>query len=546
MIHYLSSAEPAILMSIFKPILFGIVLGFWGRVVGYLDKDLAHYYLPRRMWNLIQISAGLLAFFLWLMIPSFFLGLLLALVILGGTIVSYVMFRNGKLQESERWTFDPKSWFKEKYAAAAHAAAQARAQIAFTTKAGVRQDVPVGDKNPAAIAHAKVEELLTFALPRGAQRVDLIVGAQKAVASATVDGVVYKLPEMENKVGLGVVDYLKGLAKLDVEDRRKKQVGEVYLEEGEKKNSHLLRLTTIGSTREISLSLLVNPNRSVAMRLQDLGLLPQQFKALEPVIKSKGKTVIVTCPPGHGMTTTLYGCINMHDPYTQSIVTLEEDVAYEVEGVTHTRLEPGADPATAAKTLAALTRRDPSVLMVAKLADVASAKLIADNANDIRFYAGMKGEDTFSLLKTWIKAVGDMKKAADSLAAVIAPRLVRKLCTACRVPFKPDPAMLQKMNLPPEKVGQLYKASGKVMVNNKEETCPDCLGMGFRGRTGVFEVMVLDNDARKLVAAGQLDQLRAHLRKQRMLWLQEAALMKVVEGVTAVAEISRALAKEGA
>ncbi len=339
----LANADTAVLMSVFKPIVVAIVLGLWATVVGRLDKDLAQFFLPRRMWNLILLLAGVLAFAVWLFIGSFWIGMPLALAIIVGSLVGYVQFRNPKVREDQRWTFDPKTWVGEKVAAKRYAEAQQNAMIAFTNKAGVRQDVPTGEKNPLTAAHLKIEEILGFALPRGAQRINLSIGAQKATAAAIIDGVTYALPDMDNKAGLAVLDYLKGLAKLDIEDRRKKQVGELYLEAGAEKKSHLVRLSTIGSTREITATLMVDPNKSVAMRLQDMGLLPAQFKALEPVLKSKGRAVLVACPPGNGMTATLYACINMHDPYTESVVTLEDEVAYEVEGVTHTLIAPGAD-----------------------------------------------------------------------------------------------------------------------------------------------------------------------------------------------------------
>lgn len=541
----LANADTAVLMSIFKPIVVTIVLGFWATAVGRIDKDLLQHFFPRRQWNMILMLSGVLGFALWLFVGSFWIGLPIALLVLGGSLVAYVQFHNKRVREEHQWSFNPKTWAGEKFAAKRFADAQQRAVIAFTTKAGVRQDVPTGDKNPQAIAHQKAEEILGFALPRGAQRIDLTVGAQKATAVVIVDGVAYPAPEMDNKTGVLMLDYLKGIAKLDVEDRRKKQVGELYLESGAEKKSHLIRVITIGSTREISATLLVDPNKQVAMRLQDLGLLPAQLKSLEPVLKETGKAVLVTCPPGNGMTTTLYACINQHDPYTQSVVTLEDEVAYEVEGVTHTVIKPGSDAQAISQALLVLTRRDPSVIMVSKVSDVPTAKVVAGSAGEIRIYAGMKGEDTFGSLKTWIKSIGNPKDAAATLAAIISPRLVRKLCTTCRIPFKPDPAALQKMNLPPDKVQQLYKPGGKVMVKKEEQVCNDCQGMGYKGRTGVFEVMVLDDDARKLIAQGQLDQLRAHLRKQRMLWLQEAALTRVVEGVTSIAEIGRALSKEG-
>ncbi len=543
MMHLLAQAETFVLVSIFKPILFAIFLGLWGAAVGRIDKDLEYFYLPRRKWNLINMLTGVVAFGTWLLLPSFWIGMPVAIVVAGGELIGYVKFRNSKVAENKRWVFDPKGWLAAKRDAASRAAAQERANIAFTTKVGVRIEVPAGN-DPSAEAHAKLEEIFGFAFPRGAQRIDINVGAKTATTAITVDGFTYPQPEMDPKSALQVVDYLKSTAKLDVEDRRKKQVGELYLEEGDAKNSHLLRLITIGSTQDITATLMIDPNKSVAMRLQDLGLLPAQLKALEPVLADAKGAVIVTCPSGHGMTTTLYACINQHDPYTQSIMTLEEEVPYEVEGVTHTRIAPGAEPAKIAESVNTLVRRDPQVVMVHKVADVPTAKAVAGAAGEVRFYIGMKQEDTFGALKTWIKATGGGKQGADGLAAIVACRLVRKLCTTCRAPFTPDPEVLKKMNLPPDKVKQLYKPSGKIVAKNAEETCPDCQGMAYRGRTGVFEVMVLDDAARGLIAQGQLEPLRAHLRKGRMLWLQEAALTKVVEGVTAIAEVSRAMGKE--
>ena len=543
MMHLLAQAETFVLVSIFKPILFAILLGLWGAAVGRIDKDLAYFYLPRRKWNLINMLAGVVAFAAWLLLPNFWLGMLVALVVAGGELYGYVRFRNSKVNENKRWVFDPKGWLAAKRDAKSRAAAQERANFAFTTKVGVRIEVPAGS-DPNAEAHAKLEEIFGFAFPRGAQRIDINVGAKTTSTVITVDGFTYPQEEMDSKTGLQVVDYLKSTAKLDVEDRRKKQVGELYLEEGEAKNSHLIRLITIGSTQDITATLMVDPNKAVAMRLQDLGLLPAQMKSLEPVLADSKRAVLVACPPGNGMTTTLYAFINQHDPYTQSIMTLEEEVPYEVEGVTHTKIAPGVEPAKIAESVNTLVRRDPQVLLIHKVADVPTAKAIANAAGELRFYVGLKQEDTFGALKMWIKATGGGKQAAESLAAVVSPRLVRKLCNTCRVPFTPDPDALKKMNLPPDKVKQLYKPSGKIVAKNAEETCPDCQGMAYRGRTGVFEVMILDDAARALIAAGELEQLRAHLRKGRMLWLQEAALTKVVEGTTAIAEVSRAMGKE--
>src|SRR5690606_11908361 len=132
---------------------------------------------------------------------------------------------------------------------------------------------------------------------------------------------------------------------------------------------------------------------------------------------------------------------------------------------------------------------------------------------DVRFYIGMTQGDTVTALRTWKKIVGEPHTATEHLGAVLAQRLVRRLCQTCRIAFTPDAEALRKLNLPVDKVSQLYKSSGKVQVRkDREEPCPTCFGIGYRGRVAIFEVMVLDPAARKLAAESNYDQLRAHLR----------------------------------
>jgi hypothetical protein len=167
------------------------------------------------------------------------------------------------------------------------------------------------------------------------------------------------------------------------------------------------------------------------------------------------------------------------------------------------------------------------------------AALLAKSAEDIRFYLDFDQANALAALQRWIKLVGDRSLAGEAISAIVAERLVRRLCPKCRVAFKPDPQRLKKLGLPADKISKLYRASGKVEVKGHPQPCPDCRGLGYRGRVGVFEVMAFDNDARGYVAAGETDPLKNHLRKQKMMYLQEAALAKVVEGVTDIKEITR-------
>ncbi len=534
---------PVSYLSIYKPILMLLIFAPWAWVVGTLDKDLERYYMPRALWNSVQLTVGTVALLLWLAIPYFWLGLFLALFLMAGGLAGYIAYRNlsGKVPPESLWKFDLKA-VSQRVEAVQGARAQKQAAIALTQSNGQRLAVPIG-QDPRVAAHALLESILQYALPRQAERVDLaITGNQKATASATVDGVKYPLAAPEVRSALLLIDYLKENAGLDIEDRRRKQAGKVHLDANEM-GRHVLGILTAGSTRELLMQISIDPGKQLLIPLPELGLLPSQKELLGPVLIGSKGVVLVTAPAHQGLSTTLYSLLQQHDPYTQSIVTLEDQVLTEIEGVSHNTIQ-GNDAAEVTGKLTQLLRQDPQVLMLSKLGDAQEARLLAESSGETRVYAGMRQEDTFTALRTWVKAVGDARQAASHLRAIVAVRLVRKLCPACRIAFKPDPEALRKLNLPQDKVQQLYKASGQVMVKGKPQPCPACHGLSYMGRVGVFEVMVLDDAARKLLSnpqTGSMDQLRAHLRKQRMLYLQEAALSKVVEGITSVSEVNRTM-----
>jgi type II secretory ATPase GspE/PulE/Tfp pilus assembly ATPase PilB-like protein len=141
-----------------------------------------------------------------------------------------------------------------------------------------------------------------------------------------------------------------------------------------------------------------------------------------------------------------------------------------------------------------------------------------------------------------VKKVGDVKVATKALRMVTNQRLMRSLCPNCRQSYQPTPEQIKKLNLPAKKVTQLFRAGGKVQVKNRIEDCPVCGGSGYLGQTAVFEVMVVDDEARKHLSAGDLKAALAHARRNRMIYQQEAALSKVINGETDLDEVVRVLA----
>lgn len=535
----LTLADSAVLISIYKPILFGVVVGLWGWVASTLDKDLSYFYLKRPLWNFIFLAAGGLGIFLWLMLPWFWLGFALSFLLMIGSFVGYHFYRNTEVPKGAQWSFNLDS-FRQQWDDSQRQKAQKAATIKIFDAEGEQVTVPVGE-DPLTPVYEALENILEFALPRRAERIDMLAGSEQCVVAVQIDGVKYPQTKLEGKVGLTLIDYLKKHAGMDVSDRRKKQTGKLKIEHN---LPHNLEITTAGSTRGISLNMLVDPTALRSVELKKLGLLESQREQLDGVFEELERAVLVVCPPHQGMTTTLYSFTGAHDPYRTNIMTLEDEIAFELEGVNHGQQKKGPDAPTLAKQLESLILREPKVIMLSQLTDPETAKIVGKFADEARFYVGLRQKDSFTALKAWCQAVGDKSMAGSALRAIVSQRLLRKLCPTCRIAYKPDPALLKKLNLPADRVSQLYKHSGQVVVKEETVPCPDCHGLGYRGRRAVFEVMIFDDDARQLVSDGQFDQLKNYLRKNRMLYMQEAALALAAEGVTSITEIRRVLAGE--
>ena len=537
MINTLLEVDAVILMSWFKPTLLLITIVAWAWAAASLDKDAAYYYLPRNWTNLFVMGTGVLGIAFMLVIPFFFLGYFLGLCPLLGGLGGYAYYRNTKVPTDERWSLDLNLW-KKRMEQKRHEKAQGKATLQLLEKDGGIREVPTGE-NPDAIAHETLEGVLDFAVPRRATQVDIVVDPKKAGMVVRIDGVKYPRPALEPQAAMALVDYVKQAAGLEVEDRRKKQTGSLKFQM-EEHGRHEMGILTMGSTRGISLNMILDDSRA-QLPFEKLGLLDEQLTHLKQLTEETGKVVLVSTPPKMGSTTTLYSLTQVHDPYIQSIVTLEDQEIYELEGVTHNAIPDEMTTEELNHKLRGIIRTDPDVIMINNVKDASTVQEAIEVANDMRFYLGVPANDTFEALKQWIKMVGNKRKAAEVIGGIVTQRLMRRLCETCRTAYTPDPAVLKKMNLPADRVGELYHASGKVVIKEKPQTCPLCHGIGYRGRIAVFEVMPIDMRARQMIAAGDLDKLKSYLRKQKMLWLQEAALAKVVAGDTDIKEVTRAL-----
>lgn len=542
MLSTLAEAEPVWLLSVVKPLILTAGVIVWARLVVWLSHD-ADRHFGFSSWRIDAwlLAAGVVACAMWLMITWFWLGAVAALTVGGLSTGAYTFYRNQRVSVRDRWRMPWESLADHMLEQQRHQADQG-ASIVILDPKGEKLPVPM-EGQPQAVGHQALEGILEYAKARQAQRIDMMTDARVARLWVTIDGVRYAQPSTDTATAVALIDYLKEHAGLDLSDRRRRLSGRLQIETAQQQQ-HTLGVTTFGSIKGLSMAIEIDPESRTQWDYQQLGLHQGQSRQLESALTHRKGVVLVSGPPGHGQTTTMYSLLRRHDPYTQSIITLEERLATDIEGFNHYQFRPGTDTADATRMVEARLRESPDVFMLSLVDTPGIAQALAHSGREAWVYAGMQQLDTFATLRQWLALVHDGPLAAKALSAIVNQRLIRKLCPACRVAYNPDPQVLHKLNLSVGLVGKLYKHSGQVNVGGKAKPCPDCFGIGYRGLVGVFEVMVLDDEARRFVASDQLTQLRTHLRKQKMLWLQEAALNKAVEGVSSIAEITRVLGQE--
>jgi type IV pilus assembly protein PilB len=250
--------------------------------------------------------------------------------------------------------------------------------------------------------------------------------------------------------------------------------------------------------------------------------------------------IIVTGRSGSGVTSTLYSLLREHDAFIQQLESVEGRPAVDLENITQHPYGDATD--NVASVVAAVLRRDPNVLMVDECPDTATAELLANAAADKTLLLGMSASDTFTALAKWVKLCGDANLAAGALRAVMCQMLLRKLCPNCREAYIPNPEMLAKANLSGQRIDRFYRPPTKPLTDEKGNpiVCVACQGTGYLGRTAVFELLEVSDEIRQLIVTGAtLAQIKASCRKNRMLYLQEQALQRVIDGVTSVQELIR-------
>jgi type II secretory ATPase GspE/PulE/Tfp pilus assembly ATPase PilB-like protein len=386
-------------------------------------------------------------------------------------------------------------------------------------------------------------------LRKNAEQIDLTPSQAGVSVKYTVDGVGYDGPAIDGTNGAGAVSLFKQLGGMEVEERRKPQTGTMKVAvDGAKRE---VKLQTAGTTAGEYLRMMIEPGKRFARSLDQLGLTESQLGMIQSVLRDRsGGVVLVATPKAQGMTSLLYAIMRAHDVYMEHIQSIEREPDQDLEGITQNKLPANASPADESKQVDWVISQEPDVIMINRVEDPRSAASLIRNAGEgKRVYVGLRAGSTAEAVEQWRKLCGDDAGAIDTLKLVIVGRVLRKLCMACKESYAPDPNTLKKLNLNPEKVTTLFKARESQLRDPKGNPipCTFCHDLRFQGRTGVFELLIVDDDVREALrrdfaASGRpSSQFKAAFRKKGLRYLQEEALALVERGDTSVQEVLRVL-----
>ena len=467
-------------ISIWKVLPVVVLLLLWARLLTWADKDAEAAYLPRETLNCANFGGMIVAFGLFLFIPNFWAAFGALLLLFSTEAGIYLSLRNKKCGLADLKD-DFKNMMKGRKKDIEIDIPPDRVQF---MQGSTLVPAPAADA-PERPAFETAQEALTEPLQKGAEQVDLAPEENGLAVKYTVDSVSYRGALLDRVQGAAAISFLKQVAGLDVEDRRKPQSGTMRAAIDSKK--HDLRVQTAGTRAGEYLRIVVNPKKRHDTPLDKLGLSEAQLAKVKESIAENQGIVLVAAPKGHGLTTMLYAIIRSHDAFVQHLQSIERDAEQDLEGVTQNKLAPAATADEELKLVSWVMSQEPDAVLVSKVDDRQTAlDLIGFGKEGKRVYIGVRAGSTFEALEQWVKLVGNAADATEALRLIICGRLMRKLCVGCKVAYNPDPATLKKLNINPELVSTLYQARTQASRDEGGVTvpCEFCKDLFYKGAPG--------------------------------------------------------------
>ena len=345
-----------------------------------------------------------------------------------------------------------------------------------------------------------------------------------------IDGVLYEMMPPPSHIAPAISSRIKVMANLDIAERRVPQDGRIELNVNNQPID--LRVSVLPTMFGESVVMRVLDRSNVSLDLDKLGMRDDDLHTIRQLIHKPNGIVIVTGPTGSGKTTTLYSALRELNDVSSKLITAEDPVEYDIDGIIQCQINAGIE-LTFGRILRSMLRQDPDTILVGEIRDKETA--------EIAVQASLTGHLVFSTLHT-NDAPSAVARLLDlglepflvtaTLEGIIAQRLVRRICANCKTEYTPSLEQLMELELRPEDV------QGRSFWYGKG--CESCNNTGYKGRQGIYEIMLLDDEIRDMVIKHASTQILRHEAKKRgMRTLRQSGLMAIYDGVTSIEEVVR-------
>ncbi len=346
-----------------------------------------------------------------------------------------------------------------------------------------------------------------------------------------VDGILHDVLGIPKRIQSAVISRIKVMANLNIAEKRLPQDGRIGIKLGD--HSVDLRVSTVPTANGERLVMRILDKSSVLYGLEELGFYPDDMDIINMLLKQEHGIILVTGPTGSGKTTSLYSMLSKLNSPDKNILTIEDPIEYQLKGIGQIPVNTKVG-VTFASGLRSIVRQDPDIILVGEIRDLDTA--------EIAIQAALTGHLVFSTLHTNDSATAITRLidmgiepflVTSSLNAIVAQRLCRKICTDCRQPYYPENESLHEIGLVRERLladGHLYRGAG----------CMECLNTGYKGRIGIYEILVMSDSMKTTVLkTSDSNLIKRQAIEEGLHTLREDGARKVSDGVTTIEEVMR-------
>ncbi len=522
-------------------LVIGMFLG-WVALSKWVDDDARGLKVRPAYWNTLMLVGGLFALLLFLTVPKFGVGFFVALLGCGIPAGFYINERNHRVPESSRLL------------TRRHLEKLARrhlAKIGIHIGSGQRMEEAVGpsisfigksktgriDKSTSrqvenSKGYMAAKELVYDAILRRATDIHLEPKEDELGVRLRIDGVMYPTEPFDRAIGDAVTNIFKVLSAMDITERRRAQDGGF----GAETEGRLIdfRVASQGTREGEKMVIRILDQANSVSQITQLGMRKKLVEDIRNLVHEPHGMFLCCGPTGAGKSTTLYTCLHEIDSFQKNIITIEDPVEYRMDNITQIEINTKADQ-TFAGSLRSVLRQDPDVVMIGEIRDGETARIACQAANTGHMvFSTVHANDTITALLRMIDLEVDPTMLATSISGILGQRLARRLCPQCKEPYRPNPEFLKKAGLPANKIEKFYRPP------REPANCPHCGDLGYKGRIGVFEFLMINERIRDLIRDGAAaSAVRAEARKNGMLYMKEEGLRLVIRGVTSIDELAR-------